>query len=567
MHMPGWWTFTAVALSKSAMSILDDLSDVPGVQTVSVRGVTHATLQDVRIVLHASALQTPPMLMLRDAFELELPTPSSDTSEPALVSTLRTLRTYQQDGARWLLQQQGGVLGDEMGLGKTTTAIVAAETFRQHHNPRAPVLIIGPRFTRDVWRRELQSVLGETPFFACEGRKPTQAQETELSWARWIFVHYEILDGWRAALTHPMFGRRPCVSIFDEAHWLQNPRAKRTKSALAVGPLAAMRIVLSGTPIANRVTDLWPLLTLARGVGSFGMSPFAFAHRYTVHEHTGYGWASFGTRRMAELHTRLDGVYLRRTLTEVGAEIPPLTREQYVIQPEATIPRRLRRWTGSDPAAALHRIRDALAQGAIGGDTLEALTEWRKWTSETKLPATVHMTASLLREAEHVVVFVWQRETAELLAQSVRDCVEDSTAAVHVVHGGIAQEFRDATVQEFQTSSAPMAIVATIDSLKEGVTLHRARRVILHDLHWVPAVLLQAEARINRLGQTRPCVSTWMIVEQSVDQVIADHLANKAATITAALGDTRAEDAFDDVGLQREDTTGAEFARRILEGL
>lgn len=567
-HATRWWTLTIPRIAKGWSLTLDDLSEVPGVQSVHVRKHDAMWFYDVTIAMHESTFESEPFRRLQDAFELRAPGRGLQLSPcPALPVTLRTLRPYQLSGVDWLVANGGGVLGDEMGVGKTSTAMVAAEALRSALHTNAPILIIGPKFTRDVWRRELQAVFGpETELFACEGRKPTPEQERAMSRTKWWFVHYQILDGWRPALTRPMHAHRPAVTILDEAHWLKNPLSKRTKAAMATALLATCRIVLTGTPIDNAVNDLWPLLTLASGAGSWG-TYFSFAHRYTHHEKGTYGWSSVGTRRMPELHGRMEHVYLRRTVAQIGGEIPPLTREQFIVEPSGTMPRELKKWCGGQPELALDRIRDALAGGHLGGDTLAAITAWRKWTSETKMPSTVHLAASLLGEGEKVVIFTWQKATAEMIAQSIRDCVEREDAKVWTVHGDIDQKERDATVAWFQESTSPMAIVATIDSLKEGVTLHAARREIIHDLHWVPSTILQAEARISRLGQTRPCLSTWMIVENSVDAVIAKHLMAKAEVISEALLDTRAENAFVEVGLKTSDASGSEFAQRILEGL
>ena len=562
-YAPHWWALTLPTVPLRLRHVLEELSDLPGVQRVQVGRTRETHFIDVTLALHETAFMSEPFLHLCDSLDLREPIPTR--SAIAIAPSVRTLREYQSEGVRWLVQNGGGVLGDEMGLGKTSSAIVAAETLRQSRDPHAPILIIGPKFVRDVWRRELAAVLGTDSFFACDKRKPVALDEFAMRDAKWWFCHYEILDGWRATITRPMAARRPNVVILDEAHWLRNPRAKRTKAALATATLAPARIVLTGTPIANKVTDLWPLLTLVNGTGSWGTS-FSFAHRYTHQEKDTYGWVSRGTRNMNELHARMDNTYLRRTIEDVGGEIPALTREQFTVASEGTMPRELKKWCGGNVELALERFSDALASGNLGGETLEAITAWRKWTSETKLAHTVHLAASLLTEGEHVVIFTWQRETAEQIAQNIKDCLEDDVGFVDVVHGGIPQDTRDATVQSFQTTTAPCAIVATIDSLKEGVTLHRARRVIIHDLHWVPATLLQAEARIHRIGQTRPCLSTWMIVEDSVDSVIAKHLVSKAEVITAALDDTKAEDAFNQVGLATVDTSGEDFANRILEG-
>lgn len=565
-HSGKWWTLRVPSIPRALQHVLEELDGLPGVQSVYAARQTPLAFVDVTIVLHQSALSVEPMTLVYEACQLSLPDPQS--AMLAAVPTLRELRDYQHDGADWLVENRGGVLGDSMGLGKTTTAVVAAERMRMSWHAQAPVLIVGPRFVRDVWRRELQAVLGDSAtMFACSGRKPTIEQEAALAKARWIFIHYDILDGWRAALTRPMYAPRPIVCIVDEAHWAKNPLSKRGKAVLALAPLAQARIALTGTPIENKVTDLWTLLTIAAGAGSFGSS-FNFAHRYTFHEKDTYGWTSRGAQRTEELRKRLEDVYLRRTLDDVGAQIPPLTRELFEVCEDdvGRAPGTLTKWAGGNLALAGERIRDALAAGSFGQDTLAAINAWRSWTSETKTAATAHLAASLVLEGESVVIFTWQRAMAETLATAIEAKVdaEKAAGAAYVVHGGIDQEERDQIVAHFQASSNPCCIVATIDSLKEGVTLHAARRVIIHDLDWLPTKILQAEARIHRLNQLRACIATWMVVPESIDDILAQHLTRKAQVISETLQDPRAAQALSEVGLGSDERTGAEMAARIL---
>ena len=569
----GWWTIHLDKLSTKHEKLLDDLSNVPGI-TVGAGEARGGYFLNVGVTAHESAMMTDGFL----AFEDVVGQCMGGGIEPdvGLWEGARQLRPYQREAARFLCATGGGMLCDQMGLGKTTSAIVAAETLRRRVDAGAPVLVIGPKFVRATWKRELLengAIASPSEFFFATGVKPTREQERELQTARYWFVHYEILEAWRHVLTRPLYAKRPVVAIVDEGHWIRNPKAKRTKAVLASAGIARHRILLTGTPLANRVEDLWVPLTFVDGMGAWGTA-FSFASRYTIFQKDQYGWKSHGPARMPEFQHRLSRSYLRREVADVGAEIPDLTRERMLVEPTKDFSAAIKKWAGGDMDRALSRLEDALAAGALGSETLSALTEWRKWTSSVKVPETAALTASLLVEGESVVVFVWQRETAEELARAVGKALVSSredkatfSYRAHVVHGGIPQATRDAAVEAFQTYAGPQVIFATIEALKEGVTLHAARRVIIHDLDWIPATLLQAEARVHRLGQKRACVATWMVVERSADELIARHLLQKANAMTAAIGDTGAQVAIEGVAPVTEDDIGAKYAAELLGGM
>lgn len=567
----GWWTIHLDKLSSVHEPLLERLSEVPGV-TVGAGESRGGFFYSVGVTAHESAF---PTVVFRAFEDIVGPAPRHARAPLPMWASARTLRDYQHAAVDFLVARGGGILCDQMGLGKTTSAIVAAETLRQGVDADAPVLVVGPKFVRATWKRELQengAITQDEDFFFASGVKPTREQEQQLAKARYWFVHYEILDAWRHVLTRPLYAKRPVVSIVDEGHWLRNPKAKRTKAVLVAGGIARHRILLTGTPLANRVEDLWPLLTFVCGTGSWG-SAFQFASRYTIFQKDSYGWKSHGPANVDEMQTRLPMCYLRRELADVRAEIPELTRERFLVEPTKDFSAALKKWAGGDMQRALGRLESALQAGALGTETLQALAEWRKWTSAVKVPETAALAASILAEGESVVVFAWQRETTEELARAVGRALvstkEDKATfsyRAHVIHGGIPQATRDAAVEAFQTHPGPQVIFATIEALKEGVTLHAARRVIIHDLDWIPAVLLQAEARVHRLGQRRACVATWMVVQGSADDIIVRHLQTKAGAMDAVLGISAAQAALSDVAPLDDDDIGAKFAAELLGG-
>jgi len=170
---------------------------------------------------------------------------------------------------------------------------------------------------------------------------------------------------------------------------------------------------------------------------------------------------------------------------------------------------------------------------------LPLLTALRKETSALKLSHTVQVAADAIEQGEKVVIFTWQRATAQKLAKALA-----KKSTVFCITGEDDMDVRDNMVAEFQAGGAD-AIVATLGALREGVTLHAARIVIMHDLDWVPASLRQAERRVLRIGQHRPCVSMWMLCRKSVDMIFAAMILRKLGSISATLGE--AVDGFEEL--------------------
>jgi SNF2 family DNA or RNA helicase len=129
----------------------------------------------------------------------------------------------------------------------------------------------------------------------------------------------------------------------------------------------------------------------------------------------------------------------------------------------------------------------------------------------------------------------------------------------------MAQKDRDNSVRDFQENGG--LLVATYGALAEGVTLTAARAIVLHDLDWKMSTILQAEARIHRLGQTRGCMSTWMIAEDSIDVILARALLRKAEVIEQTLGIDAPAKAVDELELSTIAgyTEMEAWARDVLE--
>ncbi len=419
----------------------------------------------------------------------------------------RPLYAHQQPAVDAILGTRGTLLADDMGLGKSASAITAAETIRQTHGGSRPVIIISTLSSRNVWRKELRELgAGGTFHFLA-----TRDLATWVPNADWYFVHFDVTLTWQTKLQ----GLKACCVILDEAHNIKNGRTQRGKGVYAVVATAPRRIALTGTPMENRPSDLWHLLTMLTGPSTWG-SPNDFKIRYGGAQHTGFGLREGEPTHVAELQARMAPFYLRRTALEAGLDLPPLTRHLETVGLSRALQHEHDEvLAATDVAQLVHAIQS----GSMRDEVLETLTRLRHVTSVGKIPATVDYVRNAQDQGEGVVVFTWEKNTAHLIAKAI--------AGAFVITGDDPQMRREHIIEQFQQTPGSV-LVATLGALRESVTLHTARIVVLHDWHWVLTHLLQAEARVWRAGQRRACQAVWMMAENSIDTILARVLYEKS---------------------------------------
>jgi SNF2 family DNA or RNA helicase len=488
-----------------------------------------------------TAAMLPEVEQLFDLCDVPQPDPTTGYDKLEIWQPKRPPFTHQWDIATQIVLQAGSLLADQMGLGKSTSAIIAAQSVRLSRTRVRPGLIVAPLFTRSVWQRELVACgairedLGDFCAVISRDFNDDSFKRDDIAW---YFVHYDVVYYWWSKIAG--LGRnKPNVAIVDEAHWIKNARSQRGRGTLVAAGSADFRILLTGTPIDNKPIDLWHILTIATGMHSWG-SPLAFRQRYCGAVHNGYGWEDTGPTHVAELRARMQPYYFRRTVQDVGVDLPDLTRK--------TLPAELGAYR-SEHDAVLNKtgveiLVRAILQGAVQ-HVLPELTRLRQITSRAKILATVEYVENVLVQGESVVVFAWERE---VVAELARRLGRDSTLTVT---GDDSEAVRAGTIALFQKGLEPRALIATAGAIREGVTLHHARFVVLHDLHWQLTHMLQMEARIYRIGQHRACQAIWVVAEGSIDTILASVLLTKSETLTTILGDTTAAQAALDVDLEK----------------
>ena len=407
------------------------------------------------------------------------------------------LRPYQIEGVEKLIdlagRRGGAILADEPGLGKT----VQTAEFINRTKPDS-VLIVCPASLRINWNQELDHWLN--PDALCRVR----------------ILSYD-------AVSRGDAGDDRCdLAVFDEAHYLKNPQAKRTKACLSLR--AGTRLFLTGTPVVNRPMDLFPILKslgLKLTRTDFGKRYCAGRLRQISWKPRKFAWDFSGASHQDELNAALRGhCMVRRTKSEVLSELPAKIRQVV----ELDIP-------GYDEPASLKiavaRMFDGMASAADNLPELkriafDELASARLETARKKLPVVLEYLRDLLDEEDKVVVFAHHREIISSIATAF-------PGAVSLV-GGLSDGRKDAAVRAFQAGGSPL-FVGQIMAAGTGLTLTAARTILFAELDWVPGNVTQAEDRCHRIGQTLPVRVIHLVSAGSVDARMVRALVDKQSVI------------------------------------
>lgn len=409
----------------------------------------------------------------------------------------KMLRPYQVQGVEKLIElttkRNAAILADEPGLGKTIQVV-------EYINRTLPdeVLVVCPASLRINWCKELNAWLDI----------PEDFQDFSIAVAS-----YESVVSFQEAYTTKHYS----LVVFDEAHYLKNPAAKRTKACLAIP--ADTRLFLTGTPVVNRPMDLFPILQaigLKYSKQEFGKR-YCNGHLVQIRwKPRKFAWDFSGASRTEELNTNLrKHCMVRRTKAEVLTELPSKIRQ--VI--ELDIPH------GESVALrdAVNRMFDGMKSAAENLSELkriafEELAAARLENAKHKLPYVLDYLRDLLEEESQVVVFAHHREIVAAIAEAIPGAVK--------LYGGMSDRQKDAAVSAFQSGKAPV-FVGQIQAAGVGLTLTAARTVLFAELDWVPGNVIQAEDRCHRMGQTDTVRVIHLVAKDSVDARMVRALVDK----------------------------------------
>ncbi len=443
-----------------------------------------------------------------------------------------TLRPYQRLGLAWLQFLQalgaGGILADDMGLGKTITTLAFLLRRKEVEGP-APSLVVCPTSVATNWVREAARFTPGLRVLLYHGSKRDRAA-TPIAEADIVVTTYALLRRDLDTLSAIPFR----CAVLDEAQNIKNSDSATTRAA---GKLdASMRLALSGTPIENRLRELWSLASFANP-GILGTAR-AFETRFERPISTDRGSAV-----AAELRAVVRPFLLRRTKDDVLRELPPKTEIDRMVTLK-----------GADKRmydALAHALRASVAKdiekrGGLGSlSVFTALTRLRQMACDPRLvdarlehegaesakrEAFLELVRELVAEGRRALVF---SQFVQLLTLWRRD-LDQEKIAYEYLDGRTTK--RDEVVARFQEGTAPLFLIS-LKAGGAGLNLTGADTVIHCDPWWNPAVEDQATDRAYRIGQGKPVTVVRLIARGTIEEKMLSLKAKKRELTQVVIGD------------------------------
>ena len=456
-----------------------------------------------------------------------------------------TLRPYQRHGLAWLQFLQalgaGGILADDMGLGKTITTLAFLLRRKELEGP-GPSLVVCPTSVATNWLVEAARFTPDLRVLLLHGvpKNARAARAARIEDNDLIVTTYALLRSDTDFLSKIRFR----AVVLDEAQNIKNSDNATTRAANLLD--ASMRLALSGTPIENRLRELWSLASFANP-GILG-TVRAFETRYE---------RPIAADRASPLATELRAVVrpflLRRTKDDVLKELPPKTEINRIVTlgvPEKRL-----------YDALAHVLRDSLGRDfekkgtKLSLDAFTAMTRLRQMSCDVRLidPKLARTVAAIAGNDDPDFVSA-KREAFldlvhELVAEGRRTLVFSQFVSLLTLwrkdldDEGIAYEYldgstvkRDVVVKRFMEGKAPFFLIS-LKAGGSGLNLTAADTVIHCDPWWNPAVEDQASDRAHRIGQDKPVTVVRLVARGTIEEKILSLKEKKRKLAAAIIGD------------------------------
>ncbi|WP_420638574.1 DEAD/DEAH box helicase [Candidatus Poriferisocius sp.] len=443
--------------------------------------------------------------------------------DTSLLNPELRLRGYQSFGAKYILVQKKAILGDEMGLGKTIEALAAVSHLRSQGETH--FFVVCPASVLANWEHEIARHTHIERIWRVHG---PDRNHLFRQWAQEGGIGVTTFSTLRAL-------RAPDVPIsalvVDEAHFVKNPGAQRTNAVRTWLGRADHALLMSGTPMENRVEEFRTLVHHVRPDIA-----------RTIQGTDGIAGADVFRRSVAP-------VYLRRNQVDVLSELP-----EKIETPE---------WlTLEGPAASVYR--EAVASRNFMAMRRAAFLTQRLEDSP-KMERLLEIALEAADNNRKVVVFSFFREVIARVHEAL------DWLAVGPITGSVSATDRQRIIDEFTSRNEPAVLVSQIEAGGVGLNIQAASVVILTEPQWKPSTEEQAIARCHRMGQAQRVQVHRLLTENSVDERMLAILARKSKLFAEYVRQSAMKDAAPDAVDVTEDDRlftdagRAEQERRIIE--
>jgi SNF2 family DNA or RNA helicase len=429
------------------------------------------------------------------------------------------LRDYQRDGVAWLSFLQsahlGGLLADDMGLGKTIQTLCAL---------RGRTLVVAPTSVLHNWAAEIEKFRPSLSVNIYHGASRTLDPDADVTLTTYAILRLDVdllIDqSWETV-------------VIDEAQAIKNPESQVARAAYRFE--SPFKIALTGTPVENRVDDLWSQFHFLNPGLLFGRSEFQDRFVKPI--------AAGDEQAAAALRERIRPFVLRRLKQDVASELPP--RTDVVLRCE--LDKDERRVYDAVRAATQEQVVSQLGSGANVMKILEALLRLRQAACHPALvPGQAEVGAKIsskigllletldeaIAEGHKALVFSQWTSLLDLVAPHLQASGFD-----HVRLDGSTRN-RGSVVDRFQDPDGPPVMLISLRAGGTGLNLTAADHVFLLDPWWNPAVEDQAADRAHRIGQDKPVLVHRLVARDTVEERILALQDRKRKLAETAVGQT-----------------------------
>jgi len=431
---------------------------------------------------------------------------------------------HQKAAIEKLLANDKFILADDMGLGKTTAAVIAS----LESNARK-ILIVCPASLKINWQREIENYT-DRRILLVEGRRWGSTFD-------FYIINYDILKNFHTTdksedsddyklLVNAGFE----LAIVDEAHYISNNTAQRTRLLNDVLEQIPKVWLLTGTPMTSRPINYFNLLKIVESPLTLNWQ--SYVRRYCAGYQFRVGqrkvWNTSGASNLDELRERTKSLVLRRMKTDI------LDLPEKIVTP---VYLELRNTFYDDELEEFMRISKDNKENESITVTLNRLMKIRQLIAIEKVPYTCELIDKCIDQGKKVIVFTNFTSSLDLLQEKYKKtCV--------TLDGRMSKERRQESVDKFQNNDKVKVFISNIIAGGVGITLTAAEIVIMNDLSFVPAHHSQAEDRAYRYGQKNSVLVYYPIFENTIEKIVYNMLQKKKGIIDQVMGDGEYSESF-----------------------
>jgi len=420
--------------------------------------------------------------------------------------------SHQKEAIEKLVGNDKYILADDMGLGKTTSTVIASL-----ESDIEKVLIICPASLKINWQREIENYT-DKEISIIEGKKWEPADYT--------IINYDILKNFHDP-KHPeksdILNYGFDLIVMDEAHYIQNVKANRTKIANSIVKKVGRVWLLTGTPMTSRPMNYYNLLDLVDSPVADNW--MAYAIRYCAGYQFSVGakkvWNVTGSSNLEELRDRTKPQVLRR-LKEDILDLP-----EKIITP---VHLRLKSKEYEKLMGEYYDWYNSSEDSNSLTIQFSKLMMVRQVIAEGKIKDTIELAQNIIDQGKKVIIFTNFTNTLNQIADHF------GKSAVKL-DGKMSKPQRQHSVDEFQNNEKITVFVGNLKAAGVGITLTAAEAVIMNDLSFVPSDHSQAEDRAYRYGQKFSVSVYYPIFENTIEGIIYDILSKKKNIFETVMGD------------------------------